>query len=71
MSQHEDVVERIRVRAYEISQRQDAGLPEENWYRAEAEIRAEDAARRAAIAEAEEEAAIILETSHRNAFTHP
>ena len=32
--------ERIRERAYEISMREDAGTPEENWQRAEAELRA-------------------------------
>ncbi len=31
--------ERIRERAYEISMREDAGTPEENWQRAEAELR--------------------------------
>ncbi|HSL12522.1 MAG TPA: DUF2934 domain-containing protein [Actinomycetota bacterium] len=31
--------EQIRERAYEISQRQDAGTPEENWRRAEEELR--------------------------------
>jgi hypothetical protein len=31
--------EAIARRAYEISQREDAGTPEENWRRAEAELR--------------------------------
>lgn len=31
--------ESIRVRAYEISQSEDPGSPEENWGRAEAELR--------------------------------
>jgi hypothetical protein len=31
--------ERIRERAYEISIREDAGTPEENWRRAEQELR--------------------------------
>jgi hypothetical protein len=31
----------IRRRAYEISERSDAGLPEENWDRAVAELQAE------------------------------
>ena len=31
--------EAIRRRAYEISQREDAGSDEENWRRAEAELR--------------------------------
>lgn len=33
--------EGIRLRAYEISQREDAGTPEENWHRAIAELQAE------------------------------
>jgi len=33
----------IRRRAYEISQGQDAGTPEENWARAEREVRTEQA----------------------------
>lgn len=39
--------EEIRERAYEISQRADGGMPEENWRRAENELRDElwDAAR--------------------------
>ena len=32
----------IRSRAYEISQSQGAGTPEENWHRAEQELRAAD-----------------------------
>jgi hypothetical protein len=32
----------IRSRAYEISQSERAGTPEENWYRAEQELRADD-----------------------------
>jgi Protein of unknown function (DUF2934) len=34
--------EQIRERAYEISQREDAGSSEENWERAKAELQAED-----------------------------
>lgn len=30
----------VRSRAYAISQSEDAGTPEENWYRAEQELRA-------------------------------
>jgi len=33
-----DREERIRRRAYEISQQEDAGTPEENWQRAEREV---------------------------------
>lgn len=33
--------EGVRLRAYEISQRPDAGTPEENWHRAIAELEAE------------------------------
>ena len=35
--------EAIRERAYEISQRPDAGTPEENWARAIEELRGEQA----------------------------
>jgi len=35
--------EEIRERAYEISQRPDAGTEEENWLRAEQELRSEGA----------------------------
>jgi hypothetical protein len=34
----DDREERIRRRAYEISQQEDAGSPEENWQRAEREL---------------------------------
>lgn len=34
----DDREERIRRRAYEISQQEDAGTPEENWQRAEREL---------------------------------
>ena len=34
----DDRQERIRRRAYEISQQEDAGTPEENWQRAEREL---------------------------------
>jgi len=33
--------EAVRVRAYEISLSEDAGTPEENWCRAEQELRKE------------------------------
>jgi hypothetical protein len=35
--------EAVRRRAYEISQREDAGSPEDNWHRAIVEIQAEQA----------------------------
>jgi hypothetical protein len=37
----EVTAEMIQQRAYEISQREDAGTPEENWERAERELRGE------------------------------
>jgi hypothetical protein len=37
-SQGDDREERIRRRAYELSQQEDAGTPEENWQRAEREL---------------------------------
>jgi len=70
MHEH-DLIERIRTRAHEISQRPDAGTAEENWSRAEAELNAEDNALQVAIEAAEDEEAIVLQAGHRNAFTHP
>jgi len=35
------IAEMIRQRAYELSQGPDAGTPEENWTRAEQEVRGE------------------------------
>jgi hypothetical protein len=71
MHEHDSHIERIRTRAHEISQRPDAGSPEENWSRAEAELVAEENALQTAIEAAEEEEAIVLHAGHRNAFTHP
>jgi hypothetical protein len=39
MEMHEPDEEAIRRRAYEISQREDAGNEQENWERAERELR--------------------------------
>ena len=71
MHEHDSLIERIRIRAHEISERPDAGTPEENWARAEAELVAEENALQNAIEAAEEEEAIVLQAGHRNAFTHP
>jgi hypothetical protein len=38
----EDIQERIRQRAYELSQSDDAGSDEENWHRAEREVRGDE-----------------------------
>jgi hypothetical protein len=40
----EITVEQIRQRAYEISQSPDCGTEEENWHRAEQELRRENGA---------------------------
>ncbi len=40
VSRREITHEQIARRAYEISQSPSAGTPEENWYRAERELRA-------------------------------
>jgi hypothetical protein len=76
MAEHENVEEEaIRRRAHEISLGLDAGTPEDNWLRAEAELRRpsadEDAVRRD-----EEEAAHDMETTeflqaHISSLTHP
>jgi post-segregation antitoxin (ccd killing protein) len=42
---HDELEERIRRRAYEISQSDESGSDEENWRRAEREIREETGAR--------------------------
>lgn len=71
----EDLAEAIRRRAYEISQGPDAGTPEENWLRAEEELRrptaAEDAIR---LEEAELAGRIVddeVHAAHLSAYTHP
>ena len=71
MHEHDSPIERIRTRAHAISQRRDAGTPEDNWSRAEAELVAEEDALKIAIEAAAEEEAIILHAGHRNAFSHP
>jgi Protein of unknown function (DUF2934) len=43
------VTQLIRDRAYEISESEDSGTPEENWARAESELRAQDPAEQAAL----------------------
>ena len=45
----EVVTQLIRDLAYEISQREDSGTPEENWARAERELRTRDTAEQAAL----------------------
>ena len=71
MDDHEALIQRIRERAHEISQRDDAGTPQDNWMRAEQEIREQDSARDDAIAAAGNEEATALEVAHRTALTHP
>jgi len=76
MTEHaNDELEAIRRRAHEISLGPDAGTPEENWLRAEEELRRpsadEDAVRRE-----EEDMTRSAETdellqSHISSFTHP
>ena len=39
---HGDADEEIRRRAYEISQSEDSGTPEENWHRAQREVEQPD-----------------------------
>jgi hypothetical protein len=66
----------IRQRAYEISQRADAGSPEENWRRAEIELSGgipDDfgVARRDDLAAAEDEEASVLLHARIGALGHP
>ena len=64
--QDEKTEARIRDRAYVISHGSDAGLPAENWLRAEREIAQEDA-----IALADQIAQRAKEAAFRAAMTHP
>jgi hypothetical protein len=71
MKDHDALVEKIRARAFEISQRDDAGTQQENWALAEQEIREQEAAARQAEEAARDEAATILGVARRAAQTHP
>jgi Protein of unknown function (DUF2934) len=71
MDDHEALIQRIQDRAYEISQRGDAGTPHDNWMRAEQEIREQDSARGEAIEAARDAEAAALEVARRTALTHP
>lgn len=73
------LVERIRARAYGISQGPDSGTPEENWLRAEAEITGEaetptptplPAAVATRAADLEDDPPILIAAGAGNAFTH-
>ena len=76
MTEHtEGLAEAIRRRAYEISQGPDAGTPEENWLRAEEELRRPTAAEDPIRHEEAELARHIVDdevhAAHLSAFTHP
>jgi hypothetical protein len=71
MEDHDALVARIRARAFEISEREDAGTQQENWALAEQEIREQEAATREADATARDEKAAILGVARRAAQTHP
>ena len=71
MEDHDALVEKIRARAFEISQRDDAGTPQENWALAEQEIREQEATTREAEETARDEEATALGVAHRAALTHP
>jgi hypothetical protein len=68
-------VERIRRRAYEISQGPDAGTPEDNWLRAEEELRRGtphgDVVREEQAEEARDAESATLEHAHIASLTHP
>ena len=76
MSERADTdLEAVRQRAYEISQGPDAGTDEENWLRAEEELRRpgadEDAVRRyEEEAMRDSETAAVLQ-AHLTSLTHP
>ena len=76
MNEHANVDhEAIRRRAFEISAGPDAGTPEENWLRAEEELRhpspAEDATRHEELEEAHAEEQTAELQAHVSALTHP
>lgn len=71
MDDHDALIERIRTRAFEISERENAGTPSENWMLAEQEVREEEGAHGDAIEAARNEEATALEVAHRTALTHP
>lgn len=71
MEDQDALVEKIRARAFEISQRDDAGTPQENWALAEQEIREREAATREADETARDQAATILGVARRAAQMHP
>jgi len=68
-------VEAVRRRAFEISQGEDAGTPEENWLRAEEELRRpgvlEDATRREESEAAREAQHGELLQAQISSLTHP
>ena len=68
-------VEAIRRRAFEISQGPDAGTPEENWLRAEEELRrpgvSEDPTRREESEAARDAQHGELLQAEISSFTHP
>lgn len=73
------LVERIRARAYDISQGPDSGTPEENWLRAEAEITGQaetpiptptPATVATQTVDLEDDPPILLAAGAGNAFTH-
>ncbi len=73
MDDHDAVTQMIRDLAYEISQSDDPGTPEENWTRAEQEVLRLDIASRAALvierddawSELDDEEHAALEAVHR------
>ncbi len=69
------VVERIRERAYELSQSPETGSEEENWLRAERDVLREcgldDETRRAELLAAQETETSTLLRAHVQAYGHP
>ncbi len=69
------LVERIRERAYELSQSAETGSEQENWLRAERDVLHEcgldDEARRAELLAAKETETSTLLSAHVQAYGHP
>jgi len=74
-SPHDRLLQRIRERAFEISNSSEAATPDDDWLRAELEVLAEsaeaDSIRLTELAEAREAEASALWSAERHVYGHP
>jgi hypothetical protein len=74
-SQHDRLLQRIRERAFEISNGPEAGTPDDDWLRAELEVLAEnaeaDSIHLTELAEAREAEASAIWSAERHVYGHP